>query len=55
MRTAEVLAAVLQPALSLVAEATKNEYETIILPTFRYMNIIIQLEFYRHFYQKYRF
>lgn len=35
MRTAEVLAAVLQPALSLVQEATNDEYETIILPTFR--------------------
>lgn len=35
MRVAEVLAAVLQPALSLVQEATTDEYETIILPTFR--------------------
>lgn len=40
MRTAEVLAAVLQPALSLVAEATTNEYETIILPTFRFVKVI---------------
>lgn len=37
MRTAEVLAAVLQPALSLVAEATNSEYEMIILPTFKYV------------------
>lgn len=36
IRLGEVLAAVLQPALSLVAEATQNEYETYILPTFRY-------------------
>lgn len=35
MRTAEVLAAVLQPALTLVHESTPIEYETIILPTFR--------------------
>lgn len=35
MRTSEVLAAVLQPALSLVAESTTDEYEKIILPTFR--------------------
>lgn len=38
MRTAEVLAAVLQPALSLVAESTTKEYESIILPTFRYVS-----------------
>ncbi|XP_037045286.1 SCY1-like protein 2 [Bradysia coprophila] len=37
MRTAEVLAAVLQPALALVHESTPTEYETIILPTFRAM------------------
>ncbi|KAJ6640725.1 SCY1-like protein 2 [Pseudolycoriella hygida] len=37
MRTAEVLAAVLQPALALVQEATLAEYETIILPSFRAM------------------
>ncbi|XP_031640158.1 SCY1-like protein 2 isoform X1 [Contarinia nasturtii] len=35
IRMGEVLAAVLQPALALVAEATQNEYETYILPTFR--------------------
>ncbi|XP_055845977.1 SCY1-like protein 2 isoform X3 [Episyrphus balteatus] len=35
MRTAEVLAAVLQPALALVQESTPEEYEAIILPTFR--------------------
>lgn len=35
MRAAEVLAAVLVPAIALVAEATKAEYETILLPTFR--------------------
>ncbi len=37
MRTAEVLAAVLQPALALVHESTPTEYETIILPTFRFV------------------
>ena len=35
MKTAEVLAAVLQPALTLVHESTRSEYETILLPTFR--------------------
>jgi hypothetical protein len=35
MRAAEVLAAVLQPALAMVQEATTNEYETVILPTFK--------------------
>lgn len=36
MRGAEVLAAVLQPALAIVQEATANEYEEFILPTFKY-------------------
>lgn len=36
MRAAEVLAAVLQPALAMVQEATPNEYEEFILPTFKY-------------------
>ena len=35
MRTSEVLAAVLQPALALVQESTNSEYEAIILPTFK--------------------
>ncbi|CAD7082852.1 unnamed protein product [Hermetia illucens] len=35
MKTAEVLAAVLQPALALVQESKPDEYETIILPTFK--------------------
>ncbi|KAG5678284.1 hypothetical protein PVAND_007972 [Polypedilum vanderplanki] len=35
MKAAEVLAAVLQPALAMVQEATANEYEEFILPTFR--------------------
>lgn len=35
MRQAEVLAAVLQPALAMVQEATTNEYEQVILPTFK--------------------
>ncbi|CRL00270.1 CLUMA_CG013543, isoform A [Clunio marinus] len=35
MRAAEVLAAVLQPALAMVQEATLNEYEQVILPTFK--------------------
>jgi SCY1-like protein 2 len=35
MKAAEVLAAVLQPALAIVQEATANEYEEFILPTFR--------------------
>lgn len=36
MRGAEVLAAVLQPALAIVQESTANEYEEFILPTFKY-------------------
>lgn len=36
MRAAEVLAAVLQPALAMVQEASPNEYEEFILPTFKY-------------------
>lgn len=36
MRAAEVLAAVLQPALAMVQESTTNEYEEVILPTFKY-------------------
>lgn len=43
MRTAEVLAAVLQPALALVHESTPTEYETIILPTFRFVQRTIKL------------
>jgi SCY1-like protein 2 len=39
MKAAEVLAAVLQPALAMVQEATANEYEEFILPTFRYIYI----------------
>lgn len=35
MRAAEVLAAVLQPALAMVQEATTAEYENVILPTFK--------------------
>ncbi|XP_049819933.1 SCY1-like protein 2 isoform X2 [Aethina tumida] len=35
MRTQEVLAAVLQPVLYLIQEATIEEYESIILPSFR--------------------
>jgi SCY1-like protein 2 len=35
MRAAEVLAAVLQPALALVQESTNEEYQAIILPTFK--------------------
>jgi hypothetical protein len=35
MKAAEVLAAVLQPALAIVQEATANEYEEFVLPTFR--------------------
>lgn len=36
MRTAEVLAAVLAPAIKMVAMSSKPEYEQILLPTFRY-------------------
>lgn len=50
MKQAEVLAAVLQPALAIVQEATSNEYEEFILPTFKYetqftqiMNVILRL------------
>ncbi|KXJ81150.1 hypothetical protein RP20_CCG021479 [Aedes albopictus] len=35
MRADEVLAAVLQPALTLVQESSNSEYEAIILPTFK--------------------
>ncbi|XP_071054060.1 SCY1-like protein 2 isoform X2 [Onthophagus taurus] len=35
MRTQEVLAAVLQPVLFLIQESTLEEYESIILPSFR--------------------
>lgn len=35
MKQSEVLAAVLQPVLSLVHESTTDEYENIILPTIR--------------------
>ncbi|CAO1315978.1 unnamed protein product [Diamesa hyperborea] len=35
MRAAEVLAAVLQPALAMVQEASPSEYEEFILPTFK--------------------
>lgn len=35
MRADEVLAAVLQPALTLVKESSNSEYEAIILPTFK--------------------
>jgi SCY1-like protein 2 len=34
-RTQEVLAAVLQPIIFLVQESTVEEYEAIILPSFR--------------------
>lgn len=37
MRAAEVLAAVLQPALAMVQEATNSEYEQVILPTFKWV------------------
>lgn len=43
MRTAEVLAAVLQPALALVHESTPTEYETIISPTFRFVQRSIKI------------
>jgi len=36
MKTQEVLAAVLEPVISLVQECTSDEYESIILPSFRY-------------------
>jgi len=36
MKTQEVLAAVLEPVISLVQECTSEEYESIILPSFRY-------------------
>lgn len=36
MRTQEVLAAVLQPILYLIQESTIEEYESIILPSFRF-------------------
>lgn len=36
MRTQEVLAAVLQPVLFLIQESTVEDYESIILPSFRY-------------------
>lgn len=45
MRTAEVLAAVLQPALALVHESTPTEYETIILPTFRFVERFVKTFF----------
>lgn len=35
MRTSEVLAAVLQPALALAYESRPDEYQAIIAPTFR--------------------
>jgi SCY1-like protein 2 len=35
MKTQEVLAAVLQPIIFLVQECTVEEYESIILPSFR--------------------
>lgn len=35
MKAAEVLAAVLQPALAMVYESTVLEYEQVILPTFK--------------------
>lgn len=35
MRTQEVLAAVLQPVLYLIQESTIEEYESLILPSFR--------------------
>lgn len=35
MRGSEVLAACLQPALAMVQESTTNEYEHVILPTFK--------------------
>jgi hypothetical protein len=38
MKAAEVLAAVLQPALAMVQESTLIEYEKVILPTFKYGN-----------------
>lgn len=36
MKTQEVLAAVLEPVISLVQECTSEEYESIILSSFRY-------------------
>lgn len=39
MKGAEVLAAVLQPALAIVQESTANEYEEFILPTFKYESL----------------
>jgi hypothetical protein len=38
MKTQEVLAAVLEPVISLVQECAGEEYESIILPSFRYAN-----------------
>lgn len=35
MRTQEVLAAVLQPVLYLIQDSTVDDYESIILPSFR--------------------
>lgn len=35
MKTQEVLAAVLQPIIFLIQECTLEEYESIILPSFR--------------------
>jgi SCY1-like protein 2 len=35
MKTQEVLAAVLQPIIFLIQESTAEEYESIILPSFR--------------------
>lgn len=37
MKASEVLAACLQPALAMVQESTTNEYEHVILPTFKYV------------------
>lgn len=43
MKAAEVLAAVLQPALAMVQESTTIEYEEVILPTFKYRNFSFTL------------
>lgn len=44
MKGAEVLAAVLQPALAIVQESTANEYEEFILPTFKYERLRAHLK-----------
>jgi hypothetical protein len=40
MKAQEVLAAVLQPIIYLVQESSNEEYESLILPAFRYASLI---------------